>query len=388
MQMHFSFHFYGKMLGLAWRETDRAKTLARLAVFLVIPMAALIHALCYLLDNLSPRLRRARIRKPIFIIGHARSGTTLLHRLMLADEGRYSFFRAWEMAFPSLLEKRWIRALGRLDQKLLGSFLEKKLRATEDSKLAKTRDVHDTGLFAPEEDDFCQTFSCTSGFWIVLFPYMDKLDFYYWDRWPLRRRHRAMRGYHDSLRRQMALESEDRIHLSKNPTFNGRVESLLEEFPDARFVVCMRDPRESIPSLLKMLKQTWQSLGWGDERIEASIEKLIEQSLHSYRHPREVLSRSPDTAWCEVDYRELTVDPQSAVEKIYATLDLEVSPSLQTALQAAGARRGSHKTGHTYDLEEFGLDSATIENALPELFTDYGWNVAGAVPAEPEPEDR
>ena len=387
MQMHFSFHFYGKMLRLAWQETDRARTLARLAVFLVIPIAAIVHATCYQLDNLSPKLRRTEVRNPIFIIGHARSGTTLLHRLMLADEGRYAFFRAWEMAFPSLLEKKCIRALGRFDRAMLGSFLEKKLRATEDSKLAKTRDVHDTGLFAPEEDDFCQTFSCTSGFWIVLFPYMDKLDFYYWDRWPTRRRRRAMRGYHNSLKRQMALGSEKQILLSKNPTFNGRVESLLEEFPDARFVVCMRDPRESIPSLLKMLKQTWKSLGWGEERIEASIEKLIEQSLHSYRHPREVLSGRPNTAWCEVDYRELTSDPKTAVEKIYSNLDLEMSDSLQQALEQAGARRGSHKTGHTYDLEEFGLDGETIERALPELFRDYGWNLAGAVPAQPEPED-
>lgn len=387
MRMHFSFHFYGKMLGLAWQETDRARTLARLAVFLVIPLAALLHSLFYLLDNLSPKLHRSQIRKPIFIIGHARSGTTLLHRLMLADEGRYSFFRAWEMAFPSLWEKRLLRGLGWLDQNLLGSFLEKKLRATEDAKLAKTRDVHDTGFFAPEEDDFCQTFSCTSGFWIVLFPYMDKLDFYYWDEWPRRRRLRAMRGYHDSLRRQMALGNTARTHLSKNPTFNGRVESLLEEFPDARFVVCMRDPRESIPSLLKMLKQTWHSLGWGEERIDASIEKLVEQSLHTYRHPRAVLSRSHDTRWCEVDYRELTADPQTAVEKIYASLDLEMSASLRQALAEAGARRGKHKTAHTYDLEEFGLDSETIEAALPELFADYGWNVAGAIPAQPEPED-
>ena len=64
-----------------------------------------------------------------------------------------------------------------------------------------------------------------------------------------------------------------------------------------------------------------------------------------------------------------------------------MSDSLQQALEQAGARRGSHKTGHTYDLEEFGLDGETIERALPELFRDYGWNLAGAVPAQPEPED-
>ena len=64
-----------------------------------------------------------------------------------------------------------------------------------------------------------------------------------------------------------------------------------------------------------------------------------------------------------------------------------MSPSLQTALKEAGAKRGTHTTGHTYDLAEFGLDDETIEKALPELFADYGWNDVGALPAQPEPED-
>jgi hypothetical protein len=381
MRMHFSFNLYGRMLRLALAETDGGKHMARLAVFVVIPLVAMIHALFYLLDNLMPSLWRAKIEKPIFIIGQARSGTTLFHRLMLADQGRYSFLRAWEMAFPSLIEKTLIRALGTFDERFLGSALHKKLIATEDVKLAKTRDVHDTGLFAPEEDDFCQAFSCTSGFWIVFFPYMDKLDFYYWDeKWTRRRRRRAMRGYHDTLRRQMALNGAGLVHLSKNPTFNGRVESLIEEFPDARFIVCVRDPREAIPSLMKMMKQGWRGMGWGNDKMNASIDQLIEQSFHTYRHPREVFARHPETVWMEVDYRELTSDPRSALAKVYTNLGMKMGSTLVTALDAAERKRGTHKTRHTYDLEEFGLSDEQIRSELPELFAEYAWS-ANEIPS-------
>lgn len=371
--MYFSLHFYRKMLQLAVAETGGGRRMARIAVFVVIPLIALIHWIFYLLDNLAPSLWRAKIEKPIFVIGHARSGTTLFHRLMLEDQGRYSFFRAYEMAFPSLIQKKLIRLLGRIDARFLGSAIEKKLIATEDVKLEKTRDVHHTGLFAPEEDDFCQAFSCASGFWIVLFPYMDQLDFYYWDQWPAARRKRAMRGYHRTIRRQMALATGTPVHLSKNPTFNGRVEALIEEFPDARFVVCMRDPREAIPSLMKMMKQGWQRMGWGDDKMEASIDQLIEQSFHTYRYPREVFARHPETTWCEVDYRELMSDPRAAVEKVYDALGMEMSDPLREALGHAERKRGTHQTSHTYGLEEFGLSDEKVRAELPELFEEYGW---------------
>lgn len=387
MRMHFSFHFYFKMLRLAVTETDRGRTMARILIFLVIPLFAFFHAVFYFLDNLLPSLWRARIEKPIFVIGHARSGTTLLHRLMVSDGDRYSFFRAYEMAFPSLIEKKLIRALGWVDSNCLGSVIEKKLVATEDVRLEKTRDMHHTGLFAPEEDDFCQAFSCVSGIWIVFFPYMHELDFYYWDRWPEPRRQRAMRGYAATLRRQMALNRDTRIHLSKNPTFNGRVEALIEEFPDARFIVCMRDPREAIPSLLKMMKKSWRGMGWGPEKIDQSINQLIEQSYHTYRYPREVFAHHPETPWIEVDYRILTTHPKAALEEVYEKFGMAMSPELEAALEVAEKKRGTHRTRHTYDLEEFGLRDETVQAELADLFREYGWAEDGATQAIPEPED-
>src|SRR5689334_25324185 len=83
MLMYFDFATWRRMVRLAWREPvarTRRKLLVRLLV--TVPLVATFHALCFFLDPLLfPRLRQTRVETPVFIIGHARSGTTLLHRL-------------------------------------------------------------------------------------------------------------------------------------------------------------------------------------------------------------------------------------------------------------------------------------------------------------------
>ena len=116
-------------------------------------------------------------------------------------------------------------------------------------------------------------------------PYMGDLDFYYVDEWPERRRRRLMRFYRDCVRRQLYLNGGDKIHCRKNPVFAGRVEALIETFPDARFVVPMRNPFETIPSLLKLVSGGWRRLGWEKERMRDCQRVLAEQSFHTYRHP-------------------------------------------------------------------------------------------------------
>ena len=66
--------------------------------------------------------------------------------------------------------------------------------------------MHKTGFFVPEEDDAFLTWSLCSGFWILMFPFMGELDFYYVDQWPERKRRRAMNFYKECVRRQIAAQ--------------------------------------------------------------------------------------------------------------------------------------------------------------------------------------
>ena len=375
MLFHFDFRMWARLLRVAWREphpAGRRRMLLRLLVF--VPAVASFHAVCFFLDGLLfPRLRRVAVRDPVFLVGHARSGTTLLHRLLSRDGERFSSFRLYEMYFPSLLQKQAIRALAAFDRRALGGFFERRVRAWEAKRYGKTQDIHAMGLNQPEEDDFLFYWSCASGTWMLKLPAMGELDFYHLDREPERKRRRVQRFYADCIRRQLALNGADRIHLCKAPHFAGRVASLIESFPDARIVVTMRSPHETIPSLLKLMKVGYTLRGWDEPRMARSLGVLAAQSFHTYRHPLEVLARHPEIRHAIVDYRELVAEPRRSVAAVYRALGIPVSAGYEAVLDEEQKCARRHESGHRYSLAEFGLDAGAIERELAVLFERYQW---------------
>jgi hypothetical protein len=379
---HFDFPIHLRMLRLALAEpSPRTRRRLLVELLVVVPAIAAFHAVCFALDwVLFPSLRRQEVRTPVFVIGHARSGTTLLHRLLSEDRERFSSFLLWELYFPSLLQKKAIRALARLDARLLRGALGRRVLAWDRRKFAATNDMHAMSFFRPEEDDFVLTYACASGWWIVRLPYLDALDFYYVDEWPAARRRRLLRFYRECVRRQLAFRGGDRVHLSKNPTYCGRVESLIEAFPDARIVVTMRNPMETIPSLLKLLQRGWQIRRWREERMQSSLRRIAEMSFHNYEHPERVLARHPETPHAVVDYRELVAHPRRCVEAVCAQLGFPVSTGFAASLEAEEKRARQHESAHAYSLGEFGLDAGEIRRRLAPLFERHGWDEAPAAP--------
>ncbi len=378
MLMYFDVATWVRMIRLAARETrgrTRRKLLVRLLV--TVPIVATFHALCFFLDRiLFPGLRKVEVRTPVFIVGHARSGTTLLHRLMSEDRARFSVFLYYELFFPSLLQKKAIRFLAACDRRL-GGRIASRVEAWEERTFGPMRHIHPMGLTMPEEDDFLFTYSCASGYWIVLLPYLGELDFYHVDAMPVAKRRRMMRFYAECVRRELYLNGREKIHLSKNPIFSGRVATLIEIFPDARIVVCVRDPVETIPSLLKLMQTGWARRKWDAERMQRSLRLLAEQSLHTYRYPLDVLRAHPDTAHAIVDYRDLVRDPAGVVHRVYERLGFAPSAELDRALALQERRSGAHATRHEYSLEEFGLRRDEIRASLADLYATFGWDDAG-----------
>jgi hypothetical protein len=378
MIFHFDFAQWLRMVRLAWGDphpAGRRRMLVRLLVF--VPLVASFHAVCFLLDGiLFPGLRRIELRAPVFLVGHARSGTTLLHRLMSRDAERFSSFMLYELYFPSLLQKKAIRALAAVDRSRLGGFLTRRVEAWERRRYAATQDMHAMGLTQPEEDDFLFYWSCASGTWMLKLPAMGEIDFYHLDRAPERKRRRVERFYADCIRRQLYLNGPDRIHLCKAPHFAGRVASLIESFPGARILVTMRSPHETIPSLLKLVKVGYQLRGWDEPRMARSLGVLAEQSFHTYKHPLEVLAKHPEAKHAIVDYRELVAEPKRVVCEVYEALGLPLTPAYAAVLDQEQARARKHESAHRYSLAEFGLDAGAIERELAELFARYHWSHA------------
>ena len=121
--MYFDFDYWWRVVRHVWQLRDwqgRRKMLFRLLV--IVPLSSAVHAVFFLLDyGFFPRLWSQKVVSPVFIVGHGRSGTTLMHRLLSADGDKFSYFLYWEMFFPSLLQKRILQCAGWLDRHCLRS---------------------------------------------------------------------------------------------------------------------------------------------------------------------------------------------------------------------------------------------------------------------------
>ena len=372
--MFFDFGYWLRVLRHAWGLRGwrgRRRMLLRLLV--MVPLGSAFHALCMLLDWVFfPRLWRQPVRQPVFIIGHARSGTTLMHRLMSADQGRFSYFLFWEMFFPSLLQKKIIRGLGRLDT-ALGGFIFSKLKAWDDRTFGPVRHMHDMSLWNAEEDCHAMASAFVSQQWNLEMPIMHVMDVFHVDGMGARRR-RWLRHYRALVRRQLLLNGGAGIHLAKNPVMSGWAAALIEEFPDARFIVMMRNPEECIPSCLKLVETAWSMRGWQREDCREAMAVFKGILIEHFHHPRAVLAAHPATRHCVVDYRKLTSDPRAAVREAYQALGLEYSAGYDAYLAAQGEREKRHQSGFEYSLEEYGLTAEGIREELREFYRDFQWD--------------
>lgn len=360
----------------------RKRMLVRLLLW--IPLRTLFHAACFLLDYLLfPRLWLQRVEQPVFIVGHARSGTTLMHRLMSADGERFSYFLYWEMFFPSLLQKRLIRALGWLDARLLGGFCHKRLRAWDDRTFGPYRHMHNMSLWNAEEDCFAMAASFVTQQWSLDIPMLDVVDFFHLDHMSHKRR-RWMHHYRELVKRQLLLNGGKRTHLAKNPMMSGWVDALIETFPDARVVVMMRNPEECIPSCLKLVQASWKAGGWSAQDYEVSLEILADIAYEHFDNPRIALARHAQVPHIVVDYRELTRAPRETVQSVYAALGLSVSGQYDQWLAAQAEREKKHHSKFEYSLGEFRLDPAQIRDRLAPFYREYGWEATPRPQAQEE----
>jgi hypothetical protein len=365
------------MFRLAFRDRPtRGRFILLCILAVVFPLWSALNSLCLLLDHvLFPGFRRTRVTTPVFIVGQPRSGTTLMHKLMSSDREHFAHFMMYELFLPSIVQKKIVRALGRLDARLLGGAIATRITAWEDRNFAKGRQMHPMGFTNPEEDEFLMLLCCASSTLAMVFPYQRELNrLHYFDERPPRTRRRIMRFYRGCVQRQLYLAGGSRILCSKNPVFVPKLRSLLETFPDAKFVVMLRTPYETIPSILKMMERNWKATGCDRGRIAESLRLLGEQCLHTYRYPFEALQGRPADTVAFVQYTDLVASPTAVFRELYAKLGFPLSPAFAATLAREEAKSKEHRSEHVYDLREYGLTRAEIHRELGDLFERFGWD--------------
>jgi hypothetical protein len=371
--VYFDFDYWWRVVRHVWRlENYPAKPRMLFKLLITVPLVSLFHGVFFLLDYVFfPRLWSQKVEQPVFIVGHARSGTTLMHRLMSADGDRFSYFLYWEMFFPSLLQKKIIRGLGWLDQRL-GSPIKSRLEAWDDKLFGATRNIHNMSFWNAEEDMFAMAGAFVTQQWSLEIPMLDVIDIFHVDDMP-RKAKRWLHHYRELVKRQLLLYGGDKIHLAKNPVQSGWVDAIIREFPDARIVVMMRDPSQCLPSLLKLMEVTWGGKGWSPADYGKSLEVMMTLCFDHYRYPRAALAKNPQTPQCVVDYRELTTTPRETVQKVYAAIDIELNDEFDKWLLAQAEREKKHQAKFEYSLGDYELPPERLETELAVFYEEYQW---------------
>lgn len=368
----------------SWR---RALAAAGYAVGYVI-VRALLDLTRWLDDLVWPENREQVIPPPVFIFGNARSGTTLLHRLMCLDEERFTGMKLYQSIFPRISVIRPIAALARLDDRLPGRPLQRALRFFNRRVFKTWEGIHDMGLDLPEEDEAIYTLCMATPAVVLLLPYIDDLPIARsLDAQPEAERRAFMDHYEDALRRHLFAVGGDRIFLNKSVLFSARIRTVFERFPEAHFVHLVRHPFEAIPSFLSMFHTKWLTHSPEIRADSPEARALARLAIDHYRAALDCRAFIPPERFVVVRYEELMAEPKRTVRSIYGRLGFEVGVAFEVRLDRAIARSREYVSGHRYSLAQFGLTEAEIEAELEDLFRELGFErtrivaPAGAVSA-------
>ena len=306
-----------------------------------------------------PAIAGEKIERPIFIVGFARSGTTLLHSLLaedpdvLAPQSWHSLAPspppgampvcAGRIAFAQRFVERWIDFCP--TQSLMHPYVDKgAYQLIEDEELFSLdfRNAYPTLLYkVPTSDPMVLLGSDPAG---------------------------AYR-FHREVLQHLQWNTGKNRWVCKGPSAQHHLDALFEVYPDALCVWPHRALSDIYASNVALRSVIYDTISgrpndWSNQArahaqgMKAAFDRLMANSLID--DPRIIHMR----------FRELASDPIAAVKTIYGRRGLAVSPEYERRLQLWLSDPENHSDRYgrfPYSYEAFGLDRKWIQ----ELFADY-----------------
>ncbi|MEZ6130441.1 MAG: sulfotransferase [Planctomycetaceae bacterium] len=256
------------------------------------------------------------VAPPIFVLGHWRTGTTLMQELLwhdprLATPTNFQCYCANHFLLTERIALRYLKFL-----------------------LPGKRPMDNVTLQwdSPQEDEWARvTMGLPSPYLQIAFcrdppPFVDYENL---DELPSAERTAWMDGFMRFL--QAVTVSTQRRLVLKSPHHTGRLGHLHQMFPDAKFIHVTRHPFTFFPSTLRMYRsfnfsQSLQSPVQPDG-LELSVLESGRRMFQSYHASR---GQIPENQILDVRYAELTADPIGTMRTVYEHLNLgPVEPALE-----------------------------------------------------------
>ena len=293
---------------------------------------------------------------PVFILGHWRSGTTLLHELLALDD-RYASPTTFECFAPTnfLLTETIISKYF--------NWLIPNRRPMDNMK---------AGWSLPQEDEFAlMNLGAPTPYLRLVFPcheyrYQSTLASDGFtpeelERW------KSLFGW---FLKALTFKTQKPLIL-KSPPHTGRIGILKSLYPDAKFVHIVRDPRKLFPSTMKMwnaLDQV-QSIQVGEyqTRLKEFVLKSLTTMYDSFERDRIGL---PESQLVDVHYEDLARDPVAVCKQIYQQLEMTGFDRIEPLLQNRMQQEKEYKTNRFGSVPE---EEAEIMTAWHSYAAKYGY---------------
>ena len=260
----------------------------------------------------SKKIQRISINKPpIFILGHFRSGTTMLHKLLTSDN-RFGYVTNYDILCPhsNLLFGKYAR---KLMQPIINRFGIKNYHYN--NTILKLDDPAEEDMYLVSKG------SPFSAYWGFAFPL-------FWNELLCNSTNDdnssvAWREAYLGLLKQITFQNEGKQLVLKNPPNTGRVAQLLKIFPNAKFIYIHRNPFAlyySMKNLWKRAIKKYYSLQpLSMFEMEEIIFSYYQNLLEQYEIDKKLI---PVENLIEIEYEQLEADPFTVIKEIYLQLSL------------------------------------------------------------------
>jgi hypothetical protein len=312
----------------------------------------------YIQDNYKshPEILHVPLHRPLFIVGLARTGSTLLHRL-ISRELSCRVLLYWEMNHPFIGPN-----LGLNHEKLSIKLAELKIKEIY-SRLPNLFHIHEIKATEPEECNILMRHTFCSLY------LASEWDLPRYAQWLVNHDMTASYRYYRKLLQLLLWHKPGDFLVLKCPSHLLNLNTILDVFPDANIVWLHRHPAKTIPSYLNLL-----SVFWGNELNNKSfIEFIFNYSMRSLEMGMGLEKKLNHAQFLNLPYKELVDDSIAVILKIYNYFNYKIDSRMEPNIEKWLKENPRHKHGvHKYSPEDFGLTQADIENRFSRYFNEYG----------------
>ncbi|MGE0482064.1 MAG: sulfotransferase [Phycisphaerae bacterium] len=253
---------------------------------------------------------------PLFILGHWRCGTTLLHELLALDP-RHTAPNTYQCIVPA----HFLITQG-IARRACGWLLARR----------RAMDAVAVGLSRPQEDEFALcNMGARSLYERIAFPNFPRgNEIFELDRHSEPDRARWQRTFERFL--QSVLLKTPGMLVLKSPLHAFRLPFLLERFKQARFVHIVRNPYDVFPSAMHM----WRALYWTQGLQRPTRTDLDRFVLETFERFHEAMDRARpllrERRFHEMRFEDLCAAPVEQMHQLYDRLELDGFAQVEPAI--------------------------------------------------------